>query len=182
MLNSDIFDMIGIDPALIIAILTVLVLILLITVLILIVKVNHLMKRYDLFMRGKDCETMEDNIVEIYRKLQIMQNKDLANKDIMKMLNRNMVNTIQKTGLVKYNAFEGMGGQSSFALTLLNMENTGYILNAMHSRNSCYVYIKEVKNGEPEIALSQEEKMSLDQAIDKRENKRERTGRRNSQG
>ncbi len=180
MLNSNIFDAIGIDPALIIAILTLLVLILLITVLVLIVKVNHLMKRYDLFMRGKDCETMEDNIVEIYRKLQVMQNKDLANKDIMKMMNRNMVNTIQKTGLVKYNAFEGMGGQSSFAFTLLNMENTGYILNAMHSRNSCYVYIKEVRNGEPEVPLSQEEKMSLEQAMDKRENKRERSTKRKS--
>lgn len=180
MLNSEIFDAIGIDPAIIIVILTVLVLVLLITVLVLIVKVNHLMKRYNLFMRGKDCETMEDNIVEIYRKLQIMQNKDLANKDIMKMLNRNMVNAIQKTGLVKYNAFEGMGGQSSFALTLLNMENTGYILNAMHSRNSCYIYIKEVRNGEPEVPLSQEEKMSLDQAVDKRKSKREKGTRRNS--
>ena len=168
-MSSYILEQIGVDPALIIAILAVLVLILILVVLILTAKVNRLMRRYDLFMRGKDCETMEDNIVEIYRKLQIMQSKDLANKDILKMLNRGMVNTIQKTGLVKYNAFDGMGGESSFALTLLNMESTGYILNAMHSRNSCYLYIKEVKNGEPEVALSKEERKSLDKALEKKE-------------
>lgn len=168
-MSSQIFEWLGVDPAIIMAILIVLVLILLLSTFILLGKVNRLTKRYELFMRGKNCETMEDNIIEIYKKLQLMQNKDLANKDILKMLNREMVNAIQKTGLVKYNAFEGMGGQSSFALTMLNMEDTGYILNAMHSRNSCYMYIKEVKEGEPEVPLSREEKLSLDRALDKKE-------------
>lgn len=160
---------IDINSDIVMIVLIVLVVILLLNVLILKVKVNRLSKRYDLFMRGKDCETLEDNIVEIYRKIQAMQNKDLANKDVMKMLNRNMINTIQKTGLVKYNAFQGMGGQSSFALALLNLDNSGYILNAMHNRNSCYLYVKEVKRGEPESSLSREERQALEKAMDKRE-------------
>ncbi len=172
---DTLFDMIGnlyIDSQtllVIVLVLSLLVVLLMILTVVLLFRVHKLTKRYDLFMRGKDCETLEDNIVEIYRKLQSLQNKDLANKDVMKMLNRNTVNALQKTGLVKYNAFEGMGGQSSFALALLNMEDTGFILNSMHNRDSCYLYIKEVHKGDPEVSLSREEKLALDRALGKRE-------------
>lgn len=163
------FYSLGISTDLLILILIVLVVILLIIVLFLQVKVNYIKSRYDLFMRGRDGATLEDNIVEIYRKLQAIQNKDMANKDVIKVLNRGITSTIQKTGLVKYNAFDGMGGQSSFALTLLNMDDTGYILNAMHSRNSCYLYIKEITRGEPEKPLSKEEQQSLQRAMERKD-------------
>ena len=169
LLSKDPFEQIGIHSSWITMILIVLVLVLLIVILVQAGRMKFLQRRYDLFMRGKDAETLEDNIVDIYRRLQSFQNKDMANKDVMKVLNRSLAGTIQKTGLVKYNAFEGMGGQSSFALTLLNMDNSGYILNAMHSRTSCYVYIKEIRNGRPDMALSAEEKLSLDRAMEKRE-------------
>lgn len=54
----------------------------------------------------------------------------------------------QKVGIVKYDAFHEMGGDLSFALTMLDENNTGWILNAMHSREGCYTYIKEVIKGE----------------------------------
>lgn len=165
MLNSDIFNTLGVDPALILAILGVLVLILLIVVVVMLAKFHWLKNRYDLFMRGKNGRTLEDNIVEIYRKLQVMESRDLANKDIIKMLNRGMGSSLQKIGIVKYNAFQGMGGNSSFAITMLNMENTGFILDVMHSRNNCSMYLKEITHGEPEGPISKEEKESLDKAL-----------------
>ena len=168
-LMDQFFSNLGISTDLLIIILIALVLILVILVLFLQIKVNYISSRYDLFMRGRDGATLEDNIVEIYRKLQVIQNKDMANKDVLKVLNRGITTTIQKTGLVKYNAFDGMGGESSFALTLLNMDNTGYILNAMHSRNSCYLYIKEINRGEPEKELSREERLSLNQAMERKD-------------
>ena len=64
----------------------------------------------------------------------------------------------QKVGIVKYDAFHEMGGELSFALTMLDENNNGWIFNAMHSREGCYTYIKEVVNGESYIELSSEEK------------------------
>ena len=54
--------------------------------------------------------------------------------------------------------FHEMGGELSFALTMLDENNNGWIFNAMHSREGCYTYIKEVVNGESYIELSSEEK------------------------
>lgn len=58
-----------------------------------------------------------------------------------------------------------MGGKLSFALTLLDGNNSGWIINAMHSREGCYTYIKEIVRAESYIELSEEEAESLEQAI-----------------
>lgn len=155
----------GLDMVWVMAGMALVILILLLILIILVVKTNKLWIRYDLFMRGKDCETLEDNIVGIYHQLQLMQNDDKMNKDLVVTMRRNVTNSIAKSGLVKYNAFPGMGGESSFALTLLNSEDTGYILDAIHSRENCYIYIREVRSGQPVEVISEEEKESLKKAL-----------------
>ena len=76
-----------------------------------------------------------------------------------------MQNNYQKVGIVKYDAFNEMGGKLSFALTLLDGNNSGWVINAMHSREGCYTYIKEIVRGESYIELAEEEAESLEQAI-----------------
>ena len=80
MISSEIFDRLGIDPALIMAIIVVLLLILILIILFDTVKINRLQSRYDLFMRGRDGITLEDNIVEIYRKMQLLQSRNIRSK------------------------------------------------------------------------------------------------------
>lgn len=53
-----------------------------------------------------------------------------------------------KYGVEKYDAFDDVGGKLSFALALLDKENTGLILNAVHSRDNCFLYMKEIVKGE----------------------------------
>ena len=71
----------------------------------------------------------------------------------------------QKAGLVKYDAYNQMGGNLSFCLCMLNERNSGFILNSVHSSDGCYTYTKEIKNGECEIALGEEERKALNMAI-----------------
>ena len=74
--------------------------------------------------------------------------------------------TYQKIGVVKYDAFKEMGGKLSFVLVLLNKENTGFLLNSVHSsREGCYTYLKEIIKGESFIELSEDEKKALSQAV-----------------
>ena len=71
----------------------------------------------------------------------------------------------QKVGIVKYDAFHEMGGELSFAITMLDENNTGWILNIMHSRQGCYAYVKDIVKGESTIQLAEEERESLEKAI-----------------
>ena len=58
-----------------------------------------------------------------------------------------------------------MGGKLSFALALLDRENNGIILNAVHSRDNCFLYLKEIVKGESYVMLSQEEVEALRKAV-----------------
>ena len=73
--------------------------------------------------------------------------------------------TLNKYGIVKYDAFHEMGGELSFAITMLDENNTGWILNIMHSRQGCYAYVKDIVKGESTIQLAEEERESLEKAI-----------------
>ena len=76
-----------------------------------------------------------------------------------------MDKSLNKYGIVKYDAFEDMGGKLSFVLAMLDKNNTGFLLNAIHSRENCFLYIKEIVNGESYVVLSEEEVEALRQAV-----------------
>ena len=76
--------------------------------------------------------------------------------------------------MVKYDAFHEMGGKLSFSLALLDQENNGFIINAMHSREGCYTYIKEILNGNSIIVLADEEREALNIALGKIEKVQEK--------
>ena len=59
-----------------------------------------------------------------------------------------------------------MGGKLSFVLALLDKDNTGFLLNAIHSRENCFLYIKEIVNGESYIMLSDEEVEALEKSYE----------------
>ena len=140
-------------------------LILLIAFIICMIKMNKLYRRYDRFMRGKDAETLEDTMINIMEQLKDLNAKDRANKDMMKSLSKQVKDSFQKFGFVKYNAFKGMGGNLSFVLAMLDDNNTGFVLDAVHSREGCYLYLKEVEEGAPEVLLGSEEQEALEQAL-----------------
>lgn len=139
--------------------------ILLILFVVMIFAYKKLYRSYDYFMRGKTAENLEDTIVEIQEEIEAIKEEDRANKDAIRALNKNQRTSYQKFGIVKYNAFKGMGGNLSFVLALLDYTNSGFILNSVHSREGCYIYTKIVDKGQTEVLLGTEEKEALDQAL-----------------
>ena len=168
-MNSEILRNIGIDPGILILILLGMILVLAVLVIYYMVRSSRLFKNYERFMRGKNGADLESTLMELSHRVERLQNQDMANKDMLRVLNRKQMSSYQKTGIKKYNAFEGMGGMASFAIALLDQENSGIILNVIHSRSSCYTYLKEINEGECEVALSAEEKAALMQATRKKD-------------
>lgn len=128
-------------------------------------KYRRLQKSYVTFMRGKNGKNLEKSIFGKFDELDEIAELVRANEKEVKEISEKMKTHYQKVGIVKYDAFHEMGGELSFALTMLDENNNGWIFNAMHSREGCYTYIKEVVNGESYIELSSEEKECLEKAV-----------------
>lgn len=129
------------------------------------VTVAKVKKKYKQFMGETDALSLEDKIIEQIEQIDGLVESNLMNQDRIEKLQDQMKITFQKMGLVKYDAFDEMGGKLSFSLALLNERNDGFIINAMHSREGCYTYIKEIIDGESYIELAEEEAEALDKAI-----------------
>lgn len=164
-MEGSILNNLGFDPVYIIIGQAVLTLLLLVVVIVCIVKMRKLYRSYDYFMRGKDAETLEDMIVKQMEDIITLKAEDRSNKDSIRTINKNIRASYQKFGMVKYNAFKGMGGNLSFAFAMLDYTNTGFVLNSVHSREGCYLYLKEVDRGQTEVLLGSEEKEALEQAL-----------------
>ena len=164
-MENSILNLCPFDPAYIIMGLVILVVLLLILAIITMTKLRRLDRKYDYFMRRKDAETLEDIIMDEIDELRDLRAEDRSNKDSIRTLNRNFRASFQKYGIVKYNAFKGMGGNLSFALAVLDYTNSGFVMNCVHSREGCYLYIKEVDMGQTDIVLGNEEQEALEQAL-----------------
>ena len=129
------------------------------------IRYRQLSNSYNFFMKGKRGENLEGTIFKITEEIKKLKFEDKENKDAIRVINKNLRAAYQKFGVVKYNAFKGMGGNLSFAFAMLDYTNTGYILNSVHSREGCFVYVKVVDRGQTEVLLGTEEKEALEQAL-----------------
>ncbi len=157
---------IGVDSDYIIIGLLAISIIMLILVIVVLAKLSGLNKKYEVFMRGKNAKSLEDTILYRLEAVEdLVQRADKAERDI-ESLNVKMKNSIQKVGILKYDALDEMGGKLSYALALLDEKNTGCVINNVHSRVGSYNYIKEVIDGNAIVALSPEEDEALKKALD----------------
>ena len=159
-------DLFGFDSDYIIIGLAAVVVILLVLYFVNMVQMNKLKKRYNIFMSGKNAKTLEDTLIKRLDQVDTLIAANSTNEKNIDKLFSNMKFTFQKIGLVKYDAFHEMGGKLSFSLALLNETDDGFVMNAVHSREGCYTYIKEIVGGNSIIVLAEEEQEALDMAKD----------------
>lgn len=157
-------QVLGIHSDYVIIGLAVVTLILLILYIVNIVQMAILKKRYKIFMSGKNARNLEKTLIDRLDQIDTLIEANATNEKNIKQLFHNMKFTFQKVGLVKYDAFNEMGGKLSFSLALLNETEDGFVMNAVHSREGCYTYVKEIIAGNSVIMLSPEEKEALDMA------------------
>ena len=164
-MESKILAAIGIDPAFIFIFLLVLIVILFFMVVNVNMKYKRLKSSYSSFMRGRDGKNLEQSILEKFDELDEITEIAKKNRTDIKELFREMQNNYQKVGIVKYDAFDDVGGKLSFACAILNNTNDGFVLNSIHSKEGCYNYIKEIIKGESFLPLGEEEAKALEMAM-----------------
>ena len=152
----------GFDSDYIIIGLAAVCVILLVMMIVNMVQTSKLKKKYETFMKGKNAKSLEETLIKRLDQIDSLIEANKANEDNIKKIFSNMRFTFQKIGLVKYDAFNEMGGKLSFSLALLSESNSGFVLNAVHSREGCYTYIKEIIDGNSVLTLAEEEKEALE--------------------
>ena len=141
------------------------VIVLLILLIVQIRKTKKLSDRLSKFMAGKDGSSLEENIGKLFEDNVFLKDQTEQNRKDIKTLYKKMESAYQKLGIVKYDAFNQMGGKLSFCLALLDENNNGFVMNSVHSTDGCYCYTKTIKNGTCKLDLGKEEEKALEKAL-----------------
>lgn len=168
-MNSALLNQIGLgslDIAYFLIGFLVLILILFILNIIALVKLSKWKKKYESFMLGKNAKSMEKEIRNLFTDIEFLKNSVSSNKKEIRLIYRRLKTTYQKLGIVKYDAFNQMGGQLSFALALLDENDNGFVMNSVHSSDGSYCYTKVIQNGECELSLGDEEAKAIRMAME----------------
>lgn len=106
----------------------------------------------DVFLKQKERnDDLEEKIKDAFAKIRNLEN-------ISKI-------TVQKTGIVRFNPFNAMGGNQSFVIALLDAKDNGFVISSLFVNEGNRVYAKEIKKGKSDHSLSNEEKLAIESAI-----------------
>lgn len=143
---------------------TILILLALIVFININLKLSKMNKRYEKMMKGMEGNNLESlllsHIAEVHQALNEVEK--LSNECLR--LDKITKHTIQKVGMVRFNAFEDTGSDLSYAVALIDSNNNGVVMSSIFGRSESRVYAKPIVNGQSSYFLTDEEKQALTQA------------------
>lgn len=128
-------------------------------------RTRRLEARLDTFLRGRDGRSLEAVLTAHGAELKKHATGIAEARKASEYLHRALQAAIRKVSFERYNPFQGLGGNQSFTLVLLDAHNTGVVLTSLHNREATRVYAKAVREGTPLQQLSEEESRVLQHAL-----------------
>ncbi len=89
--------------------------------------------------------------------------RQLASRDAR--LGEQLAGTVQRVALIRYDAFEDVGGRLSFSCALLDDRGDGVVVTSINGRQDTRVYAKPVHGGTSDHNLSEEEVEAIREAL-----------------
>lgn len=129
-------------------------------------KVKRLQNRWRVIFDGAKGENIERMLLTHLRdRMELQAQIDELRKTSEILTEKSQV-AKRYVGLVRYDAFEDVGGAQSFALAIYDEKGDGVVLTSVIGRADCRVYCKPLVRGRSERTLSQEEQRAIVDAVE----------------
>ncbi len=117
----------------------------------------------------KDKESLLKKFKNIEKRFNDCWDFEKQAEDNFAVIEERLNESIQNIEIIRFNPFknDGMGGDQSFAFTLLNKKGNGVIVSSLYSREKVSVFTKPIVNWQSKYELSEEEGGVLEQARNK---------------
>ncbi|AEY64304.1 DUF4446 family protein [Clostridium sp. BNL1100] len=125
-------------------------------------KTNKLKIKYRKFMNGLSDRNIEELLETCLNNTNSVSTKNREIELQINNIERRLLQCIQKVGIVRFNAFDNVGSDLSFAIALLDNNDSGVVISGIYSRESSSTYSKPVVSGKSKYTLSAEEIQAID--------------------
>ena len=127
--------------------------------------VRRMKKRYKKMMTGVESGNLERMLIGHIDEVQRVKEQNTALEVENKKISDLLQQALTRVGMVRFRAFEDMGGDLSYAVAMLDSHNNGVILSSVFGREGSQAYAKPIENGSSTYKLTEEEQQALREAM-----------------
>ena len=113
-------------------------------------------------MNGLSDRNMEELLETCVSSVNSVSAKNRELELEINTIERTLLQCIQKVGIVRFNAFDNVGSDLSFAIALLDNNDSGVVISGIYARDTSSTYAKPVSTGKSKYTLSAEEIQAID--------------------
>lgn len=133
----------------------------LVLMLVIMIRQTRLLRRYRLLLNGESGRDLESILLTQVNDMESIK-QALSHLDRrVEMLAAQALNHVQRTGIVRFNAFPDTGSDLSFAIALLDAHDNGFVISSLYGRNESRIYAKPIRGGTSTYTLSDEERQAI---------------------
>jgi len=115
-----------------------------------------------------DSKNLRDLVTRSINDAKAINTRAAKIEDSIDQISKIIKNSYQKFAVIRYNPFSDTGGDLSFSMALLDLDDNGYVLTNIHGREVDRIYAKEVIKGKSKHNMSAEEVEALRRALDEK--------------
>ncbi len=133
----------------------------------LMLKVQKIKRQYEKLLSGVSEQNVEEVLIDYLTSTKELESRTKALEVRMGTAEMEAGTHLQNIGMVRYNAFEGVGGEQSFSLALLDDKKNGITITGIFGHSETRVYAKPIEDGSSKYNLSPEELEAISKAVGK---------------
>ncbi|MFZ3172584.1 MAG: DUF4446 family protein [Carboxydocellales bacterium] len=121
--------------------------------------------KFKVLLKGSDDKNLEDILIkalELGKQNQVTLSKVLANQIELRTI---LAKCIQNQAVVRFDAYDNITGELSFAVALLDGNGDGIVLSNLSGRDFSRLYIKHIEKAKSKSPLSREEVAAINDAL-----------------
>jgi len=126
---------------------------------------RRMKKRYKKMMTGVESGNLERMLIGHIDEVQRVKEQSTALEVENQKISNLLQQALTRVGMVRFRAFEDMGGDLSYAVAMLDSHNNGVILSSVFGREGSQAYAKPIENGSSTYKLTEEEQQALREAM-----------------
>ncbi|HEY7857433.1 MAG TPA: DUF4446 family protein [Candidatus Nanopelagicales bacterium] len=129
------------------------------------VKIRRMKRDYVLLQAGDDEQSFVAAAARTTEQVQGLREQVAGFATALEQTRSELSDALRHVSVVRYDAFGDLGGRLSFSAALLDDSGDGLVLTSIHGRTETRSYIKGVKSGTGDAALSPEELQAVSYAL-----------------
>ncbi|MCS7253872.1 MAG: DUF4446 family protein [Armatimonadota bacterium] len=118
---------------------------------------RRLSELLDRLITGIEPPTFQDALTRLFERIEHMSNDVRSLQRSIEELSEKQLRCLQHIGIVRFDAFQGVGGRQSFSLAVLDGRGNGAVITSLFGRQESRCFAKPIIGGKSPLRLTEEE-------------------------